>query len=312
VAEGGLSGVGMQALDKPAAAAHGAVGFGDSASARALLGRGQVRHQRLRPALNAFAYPVFFVLLPMRALRSRPGLLCLARNRRGLLSFHDRDHGAGGGDALAWVEQLLSAHGIDDVDGEIWLQTFPRVLGYVFKPVSFWFGHRSDGSLRVVLAEVNNTFGERHVYLLEPAKGARELRWGEALAASKVFHVSPFCQVRGSYRFRFARVERDAGDGQGGPRGERTQRMVARVEHHDDEGPLLLTSVSAELDELTAASSRRALLAQPLLTLGVMWRIHWQALRLWRKRVPWVAKPNPPAQPVTRARVPVPSDAPTP
>lgn len=273
---------------------HGAAPCPATRDARAMIGRGQVRHQRMRPAANAFTYPVFFLMLPMRALRRDPSLLAVPRRRRALLSFDDRDHGDGGPDALAWAEALLLRHGIDDVDGEIWLQTFPRVLGYVFKPVSFWFGHRRDGSLRVVLAEVNNTFGERHVYLLEPAAGSSELRWGELVRSAKVFHVSPFCSVQGSYHFRFARVDRGARGG---------QRLVARVDHHDADGPLLLTSISGALRELTAARAFAALLAQPLLTLGVMWRIHWQALRLWRKRVPWFSKPSPPAQLVTRACV---------
>ncbi|MDE2120162.1 MAG: DUF1365 domain-containing protein [Betaproteobacteria bacterium] len=267
-------------------------GFGDSAGARALIGRGQVRHQRMRPASNAFSYPVFFLLLPMRAMRRDPGSLGVPLGRRALWSFDPRDHGEGGPDALAWAERLLREQGIDDVDGEIWLQTFPRVLGYVFKPVSFWFGHRRDGTLRVVLAEVNNTFGERHVYLLEPPPGRQDLHWGETILAAKVFHVSPFCRVQGTYHFRFARASRDGGA---------AERLVARVDHHDGEGPLLLTSISGELRELSAARAWSALLAQPLLTLGVVWRIHWQALRLWRKRVPWFAKPRPPQQPLTRS-----------
>ncbi|MFX8230918.1 DUF1365 family protein, partial [Acinetobacter baumannii] len=93
---------------------------------------------------HAFVYPSYFLWLPMRALRreASPGL---NRNGRGWLSFHDADHGDGGADALAWAETLLAAEGITDADGEVWLQTYPRVLGYVFKPVSFWFCERRDG-----------------------------------------------------------------------------------------------------------------------------------------------------------------------
>ena len=127
----------------------------------ALLGIGTVRHRRLRPAAHAFAYSTYFLMLPMRALRRTPDP-ALARNRFGLIGFHDRDHGDGGPDALAWLESMLAAEGVTDADGEVWLQTYPRVLGYVFKPVSFWYCHRADGSLAAVLVEVNNTFGERH------------------------------------------------------------------------------------------------------------------------------------------------------
>ncbi len=246
--------------------------------ARPRIGRGLVRHTRLRPASNAFSYRVFFLLLPMRALARDPSALALPRNRRGLVSFFDADHGDGGDDSLRWIEALLRREGIDEVDGEIWLQTFPRVLGYVFNPVSFWYAHRADGSLAAIVAEVNNTFGERHCYLLQPP-GRRALRWGQTLNARKVFHVSPFCQLDGSYRFRFLRSDSAAGE-----------RIVARIDHDDADGPLLLTSLSGTLQPLTRARLRRAFVAQPLHSLGVIARIHWQALKLWLKRVPLVPR----------------------
>jgi hypothetical protein len=245
-----------------------------------LIAFGEVRHQRTRPATHAFAYPTLFVLLPMRRLRERPEP-ALRRNARGWFCFADRDHGDGRDDALAWVESLLAREGVDGVDGEIWLQTYPRMAGYAFKPVSFWYCHRADGSLRAVLAEVNNTFGERHGYLLD----GNDLRFGATLETEKIFHVSPFCAVAGRYRFRFLRT----GD-----------RIVARVEHVDDQGPLIITSVSGQLQPLDAATVRRACWSMPLLTWGVMSRIHWQALALWRKRVPFFRKPAAPAAWVSR------------
>ena len=250
------------------------------AAVRPLLAIGEVRHTRLRPAHNRFAYPTFFLMLPMRTLRQAPDA-ALARNRFALLSFHDTDHGQGSPDALAWVEALLAREGVTDADGEIWLQTYPRVLGYVFKPVSFWYAHRRDGSLAAVLAEVNNTFGERHCYLLT----GEQLGFGRELSTDKVFHVSPFCEVRGRYRFRFMRTG---------------ERVVARIEHDDEAGPLLVTSVSGRLEPLSGRSARRALLAMPLMSLGVTARIHWQAWRLWRKHVPFFRKPPAPEAFVTR------------
>ncbi|OIQ82433.1 hypothetical protein GALL_357830 [mine drainage metagenome] len=244
------------------------------------IGSGIVRHTRLRPAFNAFAYRVFFVMLPMRALARRPGVVALPRNVRGLIAFCDADHGDGRENSLQWIEELLRAEGIDDVDGEIWLQTFPRVLGYVFNPVSFWYCHRADGGVAAIVAEVNNTFGERHCYLLLPSAGRSTIRWGQELHARKVFHVSPFCRVEGSYRFRFLR--RDGAQG---------EHIVARIDHDDAQGPLLLTSISGELEPLTRAALRRAFFAHPMHSFGVMARIHWQALRLWLKRVPFVSKP---------------------
>ncbi|EHR73414.1 hypothetical protein BurJ1DRAFT_4628 [Burkholderiales bacterium JOSHI_001] len=257
----------------------------DSPLSQARLGLGEVRHTRLRPVHHAFAYPIWFVLLPLRSLRRAPAM-ALPRNRRGWVSFHDADHGDGGPDCLAWVEQLLQAHGVNDADGEVWLHTFPRVLGFVFKPVSFWYCHRADGSLAAVLAEVNNTFGERHCYLLDgPGLG-----FGHEMAARKVFHVSPFCSVQGSYRFRFMRTDL----------GQDSGRTVVRIDHHDEAGALLHTSVSGYLSPLTAPALRQAFWRMPLLTLGVVARIHWQALQLTLQRVPFFRKPRPPVDLVTR------------
>jgi uncharacterized protein len=247
---------------------------------QALIGRGPVLHQRTRPRTHRFTYDSYFLMLPMRALRAQP-CTALNRNGQGWLSFHDADHGEGGADALAWLDRLLAAEGIADAQGEIWLHCFPRVLGYAFKPVSFWYCHREDGSLAAIVVEVNNTFGERHCYLLAGA----ELAYGRELTAAKVFHVSPFCKVEGRYRFRFLH---SAG------------RTVARIEHDDAHGPLLLTSISGRLQPLTSASARAAFFALPAFSLMLMLRIHWQALRLALKRIPFFGKPAAPHQFLTR------------
>ena len=265
-------------------------------AAQALIGTGQVRHTRMRPARNSFAYPTYFLMLPMRSLR-RAACPALARNRFGLIGFHDTDHGDGRADCLAWLEQLLDREGVRDADGEVWLHCYPRVLGFTFKPVSFWYCHRADASLAAVVVEVNNTFGERHCYVLDEP----DLAFGRELQADKVFHVSPFCAVAGSYRFRFmrtglhpqaasARIEAPM----------KQERTVARIDHHDAQGLLIQTSVSGELQPLTSPSVRAAFFGMPLMTLGVIVRIHWQALKLWRKRVPFVAKPAPPQAFISR------------
>jgi uncharacterized protein len=237
-----------------------------------LLGIGRVRHRRLRPVAHAFEYPACFLMLPLRTLRAQPSRE-LSRNRFGLVGFHDRDHGDGRDDCLAWLDALLRDEGLV-ADGEVWLHCYPRVLGYAFKPVSFWYCERADGSLAAIVVEVNNTFGERHCYLL----AGPGLAYGRELSARKVFRVSPFCAVEGRYRFRFMRSA--------------AQRTVVRIEHDDAQGPLLITSVSGRLVPFTAGRARAAFFAAPLMAFAVTARIHWQALMLWLRRVPLHRKPS--------------------
>lgn len=242
-------------------------------------------HLRTRPARNAFTYPAFCLQLPLSRLDELPGF-GIARNRSALLSFHDRDHGACDGSPLEpWIRGLLAREGIVAA-GEVVLHAFPRMLGYVFNPVSFWVCHGADGSVAAVLAEVNNTFGERHLYLVAHPDG-RPIADGDTLEARKVFHVSPFCAVRGRYAFRFR-----FGPG----------RWLARVDYFDDDGrtPLIATSISGVARPLSRAAARRLLVRYPAFTFGVMARIHWQAAKLWAKRVPFVSKPAPPASLLSR------------
>lgn len=267
--------------------------------AQAMIGFGQVSHIRLRPQRHAFAYPTYFLMLPMRSLRQElplPGQWRI--NRPGLLSFFETDHGDGRpaqqGGVLAWLDELLAREGIHDANGEVWLHTYPRVLGYTFKPVSFWYCHRAPddhgGALRAIVVEVNNTFGERHCYVLDNP------RYGVEQRVAKVFHVSPFNPVQGHYRFCFMRSTQGT-----------LQRTVSRIDYYDDadsdhsgDGPLLQTSISGILQPITAQVLRRALWRYPLMTLGVVWHIHTQALRLWLKKIPFFHKPPPPGSFVSR------------
>ncbi len=255
-----------------------------------MLGTGDIRHVRLKPIRRAFAYQGYFWLLPMRAMANQsatdqPVFEAVARNRRSVLSFHDKDHGDGRGDALSWLDELLVKAGMDVTAlqrGEVWLQTFPRVLGVVFKPVSFWWIHAENKALVAVVAEVNNTFGERHAYVLAVP------RMGAPVQADKVFHVSPFRQVRGQYKFRFMRT------GHWGLPHAGAARLLVCIDHEDEFGDVLKTSQSGELKPLTHATARRVFWSHPLMTWGVIWRIHWQALQLWLSGVPFVKKPVPP------------------
>jgi uncharacterized protein len=245
---------------------------------------GSVMHRRLRPALHQFVYSAFSLALPLSRLAELPGL-GVAWNRRGLISFFDRDHGERDGSALEpWIRKLLANEGVS-ADGEVVLHAFPRMLGYVFNPVSFWVCHDREGGVRAVLCEVCNTFGEQHNYLLAHPDGGTLLS-GETLRARKVFHVSPFCEVNGGYRFRFHFA---------------ADRWLARIDYDNDVGEALLeTSISGAAAPLSRTAVSSLLWRYRWFTLSVILRIHWQAARLWMKRVPFIARPKPPLQRTTR------------
>jgi len=246
---------------------------------------GKVIHHRFTPD-NQFEYPVFYLRIPMRSRRINPQLLIskgIGDNRFSWISFYDKDHGDGELISLEWIEDLLKKSHRHDVDGEIWLHTFPRVLGYVFNPVSFWYCHNASGDLKAIIAEVNNTFGERHSYFLESPDRA-SLPWGQQIRSEKIFHVSPFFDVVGHYAFRFMQQSSSL-----------TQpRFVSRIDYYQKEIRTLMTSVSGTAYPLNSLTKWRAILSFPLLTISVIWKIHWQALKLFVKGAKFYKKPNPP------------------
>jgi len=244
-------------------------------SAAAYLLRGQVMHERLRPVHHRFVYPVFCVRLNLARL-AEAGNAWFGVDRRRLMSLRTRDYGPRDGSSLdTWMRAQLRQAGLP-ADGEIWLQTFPRLFGIVFNPVSFWYCHDRNGVLRAVLAEVNNTFGETHRYLLANPD-QRGIDADSRLQCAKQLHVSPFCTVRGTYQFRF--------------RDSAAAAQVA-IDYDDGEGVLMHTAVGGKTVVLDAASTLRALLGQPFMSAGIFLKIHWQAWQLWRKRVPFFRKPE--------------------
>ena len=162
--------------------------------------------------------------------------------------------------------------------------TMPRMLGYVFNPVSFWFCRDRAGALRAVLCEVNNTFGESHCYLVHH-DDRRPIEPDDWLEGRKVFHVSPFLPVEGGYRFRFRLDER-----------ARPCRRELPRRRGPDAGDLGRRPPRAADDRAVL----RRFLGNPTMTLAVIARIHWQALQLWRKRARFYRKPAPPPEFVTR------------
>ena len=245
---------------------------------------GSVMHERLGPVSNRFRYPVFFIQVPLSALAALRGPL-FSVDHWNLFSLRRADYGSrDGSDLQLWMRQLLVREGLGDLDGEIILQTFPRVLGYVFNPVSFWLCHDHQGNLRAALAEVNNTFGEHHVYLLSKPDHS-PITNADWIETNKRFHVSPFLNVDGRYRFRFT---------------TNAKASTIRIDHANENGALLRTSIAGQASPLTTRGLIYAFFRYPWMTLGVMLRIHWQALKLWSKGLAWYRKPTPPTEDLTR------------
>ncbi len=246
---------------------------------------GEVMHHRLHPTRHRFRHRLFLLELDVDGLAParRHGLLGIGCSHP--LSIHQRDHGPRDGSPLApWIRSLLAAHGLSDAGHRILLYTMPRLLGQVFNPVSFWFCHDREARLRAVVAEVNNTFGEHHNYLVAHSDGA-PLRDGDWIQARKVFHVSPFMEVAGDYRFRFRHA---AGE------------FAAHIHLHASDRPLLLTRINGPLVPATPRNQLRALVLGTLPGIGVLAKIHWQALKLWLWRIPFHTKPLPPVEETTR------------
>lgn len=231
---------------------------------------GEVMHGRLFPRRNNFRYALYYLAFPLSERTSLP----VAYNRFGPMSFYDRDHGDGA-DLEGWARNILAEFGVEAA-GEIVLICMPRILGYVFNPVSFWLCHDTTGALKAVLCEVHNTFGEQHTYVCAHADG-RTIGPADTMEERKVFHVSPFLARSGTYNFRF-----DATDG----------AFKVWIDYfHEDGRKQLVTSLSGKLIDMTASSCRRVFWRYPLVTFKAILLIHYQALKLVLKKIKYIPKP---------------------
>jgi len=251
---------------------------------RSALYVGLVAHRRLRPRRHALRYRTFALLIDLDELPALDGRLRLfSHNRFNLYSFCDRDHGSGSTPLREWVEGCAREAGLALDGGPIRLLTMPRILGYVFNPISVYFCHDRAGGLRAILYEVNNTFGQRHSYFIPvEADGETPVRQ----SCAKEFFVSPFMAMDMTYDFTVH------------PPGETLS--IAIVER-DGEGVMLTATQTQARVELTDAALARVFFSHPLLTLKVVVGIHLQALALWVKGMRLQVRPPPPERPVTLA-----------
>lgn len=244
---------------------------------------GHVTHARFKPKAHRLAYRIYSLLLDLDELDALDGKLRLfSVDRFNLFSFHRRDRGDKSGAGLRQqIEKAMLAAGVTVDGGPIRLLTMPRLLGWAFNPLSVFFCYGKDASLRAIFWEVDNTFGERHSYLIPvETDGAAEI----VQRCDKAFYVSPFMDMDLRYVFRVI------------PPGDRLKIVI---DTFDSEGQVLTARHLARRVELTDAALLKAFFAIPFLTLKVIGGIHWEALKIWLKGVRFRKRPLPPSSTVS-------------
>lgn len=249
---------------------------------------GDVMHKRLIPKINEFNYRIYYLLLPLSRINKSLENRYFKLDRWGFLSFYNKDHGRrDGSDLTEWAQGILKEHQIDKADGEIFLLTMPRVFGYVFNPVSFWYCFDKNEILRAIICEVNNTFGQTHSYICAHSDQS-EITGDDFMEGQKVFHVSPFLEREGHYNFRF-NLSAD--------------KMGAWINFFDAQNrKKLVTALSGHFTDFDQASCAKAFWRYPLITIKSILLIHWQAMKLFAKGFEYVPKPLQKKAKFTRAK----------
>lgn len=244
--------------------------------------RGAVVHTRLRPRRHHLRYRMFMMEFDLGELDDvRQTCRLFSYNRFNLFSFFDRDHADGSAEPLrAQVERRLRQAGLSIPGGAVRLVCMPRILGYVFNPISVYYCHAADGALVAMLYEVNNTFGERHTYLIPADSADGTIRQ----SCAKRLHVSPFMDMEMSYDFRLTIPG---------------ETVSLSITGRDAEGPLIATSFSGRRRAVTDGALISAFFSYPLLTLAVVAGIHWEALKLFLKGIKVRRLPPAPKQSIT-------------
>ncbi|MFT5896604.1 MAG: DUF1365 family protein [bacterium] len=242
-------------------------------SFKSCLYEGQVFHRRTRPKQHVMRYSVFSLLLDLSELSLLSKSLWLfSYNRFNIFSFFDSDFGENNSESLSeYIERKLVAANINTAPSRILLSCYPRILGFVFNPLSLFYCLDAQGRCFAVVHEVHNTFGERHAYVLKVNEVASSTQWIEQSADKELF-VSPFAHINMSYQFRLNYPDE-------------TQVIVIRAS--DNESVVITASYTAKRKMLSAKQLMRQFLRFPFQTLKVVLGIHWEALRLFLKGVPW-------------------------
>ena len=246
----------------------------------------RIFHRRLKPKQHRLAYRVFYLLLDLDELdEMHRRLKWFSVNSFNIFSFFDRDHGSGANTPLRpWLENQLAAADVDLRGGRIKILCLPRIFGYVFNPISVFFCYDENESLRAILYEVNNTFGQRHSYLVKISKDASGLL---RHSCDKRLYVSPFMEVSGKYHISVKRPG---------------EKLFVHIHQTDADGPILDAWIKGTQQAISDRTLVECLVRYPLLTLKVIGGIHWEALKLLIKGIGLKNRPNPPEEPITIIR----------
>ena len=233
---------------------------------------GQVIHTRFKPKKHYFKYKVFSLLIDLDEINKiNNNLNFFSYNKFNLISFFDKDHGNRDGSNLKeWVKENLTKKNIKFQSIRVEILCYPRILGYVFNPLSILYVYNEKDSLISIFYEVKNTFGEQHTYIFE-TKDQKLIK----NKCDKKFYVSPFIDMECEYSFRVTRPG---------------ELISVIINQHDKEGKLLYASQDGISQDLTSKNLIINYLKHPLMTFKVIVAIHFEAFKLWFKKVKLVKK----------------------
>ena len=234
---------------------------------------GSVIHKRFKPKKHFFKYKVFSLFLDLSELKElNNNLNFFSLNKFNLISFYEKDHGERDGSSiLDWVINNLRSNNVSTDNIKVKLLCYPRILGYVFNPLSIFFVYDNDENLISILYEVKNTFGEQHTYVFK-IEGENKLIQNNC---SKKFHVSPFIEMDCNYFFRIL----NPGD-----------KLSVIIDQYDQEGKILFASQDVIRSDLTKKNLMNSYLKHPLMTFKIISAIHFEAFKLWIKGIKFVKK----------------------